>query len=227
MKSHASIVSYLSGVKTLHVLMNYNIEGFTGFLLKLTLRGLRRKNTHIIRRARPMTPNILRQIHRSLNHNNPIHAVFWGICILAFLLLFRKSNLIPVQKFGFNGDKQLKHGDCVIDRIRQRVVVGIRWAKNHQFTRELLTFPLPSLCSSVLCPIKAIDNIRRLIPAGPQDHLFQLPNGDGSMTYRRFQNMLRNTLKLLNIPQYSQYSSHSFRRGDVHLVFYVGSLPPL
>ena len=30
-KSHASVVNYLSGVKTLHILMNVSTHGFSGF----------------------------------------------------------------------------------------------------------------------------------------------------------------------------------------------------
>ena len=83
LKAHSSIVSYLSGVKTLHTLLGYSIHGFHGFLLKLTLRGLRRDNTHVVVRARPMTPSILRKIFYNLDHSNPIHAIFgeyafWG-----------------------------------------------------------------------------------------------------------------------------------------------------
>ena len=38
-KSHASIINYLSGVKTLHLLLEADVTGFKGFLLKLMLRG--------------------------------------------------------------------------------------------------------------------------------------------------------------------------------------------
>ena len=225
-KSHASIVGYLSGVKTLHNLLNYNIAGFQGFLLKLTLRGLRRDNPYIVHRAKPMTPAILRKIHAHLDHEDPIQAVFWGICLLAFLLLFRKSNLIPDAAHGFDGHRQLKHSDCVIDLVNRRVIVGIRWAKNHQFTKELLTFPLPELKGSVLCPLKAILNIRRLIPYNDNDHLFQIPQG-GSYYYRKFQNYLREVLKKVGIADAHLFSSHSFRRGGCTFSFLSGVPLPL
>ena len=143
LKSHSSLVSYLAGVKTLHELLNYSIVGFTGFMLKLTLRRLRRLNMHIVIRARPMTPLILRVIHAHLNHDDPVHAVFWCACLFTFLLLFRKSNLLPDTVYRFDPEHQLKHSDCVLQEDKQHIVVGIRWAKNHQFSCELLTFPLP------------------------------------------------------------------------------------
>ena len=167
LKAHTSIVAYLSGVKTLHILLNYSVQGFHGFFLKLTLRGLRRDNQHVVRHVAPMTPAILHIIYDSLDHDNPTHAVFWGISILTFMLLFRKSNLVPDKVDEFNAKHQICHSDCVIDKDNQRVVVSIQWAKNEQFSQELLMFPLPALSGLVLCPLQAIKNIRRLIPFQP------------------------------------------------------------
>ena len=226
LKSHASLVSYLAGVKTLHNLLNFSTIGFSGFLLKITLRGLRRLNKHVVTRTRPMTPALLRRIHAQLDHNDPVHVVFWCACIFAFLLLFRKSNLLPNTVYGFDGERQLKHEDCTIDLVRRRVVVSIRWAKNHQFTRELLTFPLPELPNSSLCPLTALRNVRRLVPHGPQDHVFALRTG-GSLTYRRFQNMLRTMLTQIGVVHSSEYSSHSFRRGGTTFCFLCGIPTPL
>ena len=220
-RAHASIVGYLSGIKTLHTLLNFSIAGFRGFLLKLMLRGLRRDNEHVVHRARPMTPAILHRIHGQLNHNNPVDVVFWGICLYAFLLLFRKLNLIPDKVHGFDGRRQLRHADCVVDHVEKKVTVGIRWSKNHQFSCELLTFPLPAIEGSVLCPYVAINNIKRLIPATPNQHLFQLPKG-GSFTYRRFQNRLRTLLKKIGIPEAESFSSHSFHRGGTTFSFLCG-----
>ena len=41
-KLHSSVVNYLSGVKTLHLLLDFDISSFTGFLLKLTIKGVRK-----------------------------------------------------------------------------------------------------------------------------------------------------------------------------------------
>ena len=221
LKSHSSLVSYLAGVKTLHNLLNYNIVGFSGFLLRLTLRGLRRMNPHVVTRARPMTPALLRAIHSKMNFKDPVHTTFWCASLFAFMLLFRKSNLLPDTVYGFDGTKQLRHQDCVIDWKKRRIVVGIRWAKNHQFSRELLTFPLPELPGSVLCPFKAFCRVKQNIPHLPSDHVFALPTG-GSLTYRRFQNLLRSTLDSLGVADSSSYSSHSYRRGGTTFSFLCG-----
>ena len=63
--------------------------------------------------------------------------------------------------------------------------------------------------------------MRRLVKWKNQDHLFQLLSGD-SFTYRRFQNMLCEKLKLIGIQEVSTFSSHSFRRGGTTFTFLCG-----
>ena len=134
-------------------------------------------------------------------------------------MLFRKSNLIPDTLQGFQKHKQLTHADCV--RTQDQVVVGIRWAKNEQFRRDLLTFPLPKLGGSVLCPVDALDNVRRLVKHNENDHIFKVSD-NASFTYRQFQDKLQETLKQLQVPNYASYSSHSFRRGGTTFSFLCG-----
>ena len=49
LKSHSSLISYLSGVKKLHTFLGFSTTGFSGIALKLTLMGLRRLNPHVPR----------------------------------------------------------------------------------------------------------------------------------------------------------------------------------
>ena len=146
----------------------------------------------MVERAIPMTPTTLKLIYSQLDCSNTDDMVFWGACLVAFFLLFRKSNLLPNTQKGFDGKKQLMHQDVV--QVEGRMIVGIRWAKNEQFNTELLTFPLPNLKGSVLCPVEAINRIKKSVAHGPRDHLLKLKNGN-SLTYKQFQDKLRDTLK--------------------------------
>ena len=100
------------------------------------------------------------------------------------------------------------------------LVVGIRWAKNHQFGRELLTYPLPIL-HTWLCPLKALRNVRKYIKPDAHDPLFRLPSGD-VFTYRMFQARLRRVLVAVGVDQAKEYSSHSFRRGGATFAYLCG-----
>ena len=92
----------------------------------------------------------------------------------------------------------------------------------NNFLESCLPFPLPALPGSALCPVTALQNIRRLVPADDADHVFQLPDNQGSFTYRRFQNMLREQLKLIGREDSDLFSSHSFRRGGTTFSFLSG-----
>ena len=106
-RSHASIVGYPAGVKKLHEVTNYSTQGFRGYIFKLTLLGIRRRNQYTVTRAQLITPSLLQHVYVQLNHNCAEDVVFWCICIMAFFLLFRKSNLVPDTIQGFVPGKQL------------------------------------------------------------------------------------------------------------------------
>ena len=156
-KAHATMVAYLSGVKTLHKLLNYSTESFSNHNFKLTIRGLRRTCTHQPQQAEPMTLSLLSQIHTTLDWGQEKDRVFWACSLVAFFLLFRKSNLVPDKKFGFDINKQLSWGN--VQFRTGGALVNIRWSKTNQFREELIQFPLPEIQGSVLCPIAALKNI--------------------------------------------------------------------
>ena len=66
-KSHATVVNYLSGVKVLHKLVEADTSGFSSVSLKLTLKGLRKNNEHMPRQAQLITPRLLEKIHDVLD----------------------------------------------------------------------------------------------------------------------------------------------------------------
>ena len=223
MKSHSTIISYMSGVRKLHEVTNFSTKGFTGYLLKLTLMGLHRLNGHITKRAEPITPTILQQIYALLNFNEIEDTVFWCVCVMGFFLLFRKSNLLPDTVRGFDPNRQLKRSDIVFTKTN--LVVGICWAKNHQFGKKLLTFPLPFMPGSVLCPVKALLQVYSLVDATQDQHLFALNNSGTSMTCRQFQNKLRFFIGKIEGLDPQAFSNHSLRRGGCMFSFLSG-VPP-
>ena len=82
-----------------------------------------------------MTPILLEQMYSRMNFSLELDILFWCASVFAFFLLFRKSNLVPDTIWGFDGHCQLWRNDLVY--MGQHIVVGIRWAKNHQFSRVI------------------------------------------------------------------------------------------
>ena len=219
LKSAQSVKCYISGIKKLHKILGLSLAGFSDEILQLTLKGLNRLSTHICSPARPITVQMLGKIHTQLDHDNPDDVLFWAACIVAFFLLFRKSNLLPDTKFGFDPLKQLCRDDLLY--TGRNILVGIRWAKTHQFTKELLTFPLPILQGSVICPLKALNRVFQLISGKGSDHLFKKVDGS-SLTYPQFMSRLRVVLAAVGEVNPRSFTSHSFRRGGASFTFLCG-----
>ena len=217
LKSHRSVVNYLSGVKMLHVLMDQSIDGFVGFSLKLTLRGLRRLNSHVPHQAYPMSPQILCNIKQCLDLTNPEDIMFWAICLMAFFLLFRKSNLVPDKLSDLDKSKLLCRRDLIW--LQQSILVSIRWAKTNQFG-EVMTYPLPKIPGSELCPYSAMQAIFECLPADADSLCFIRSDGR-PFTYYQFQTKLRKALTLAGYEAWA-FSSHSFRRGGTTFCFLAG-----
>ena len=58
-ESTQSIKNYVSGVKSMHYLLGYSVDHINDVLINLGLKGIARLNTHSIKQAEPITPDIL------------------------------------------------------------------------------------------------------------------------------------------------------------------------
>ena len=94
-KSVASIKNYISGVRTLHLLMQYPFPYLNEFSVKLLFKGLSRINPHLPKQAAPITLDILKEVRGFLNLKDCNDASYWCLFLFAFFLMARKSNLVP------------------------------------------------------------------------------------------------------------------------------------
>ena len=89
-KSVQSVRSYLSGVKTLHAILDIDFPKDNIFQLNLLLRGISREKQYIPRQAEPIIPVILLDIYKHLNLLKQTDAVFWCIVLLMFISYGKK-----------------------------------------------------------------------------------------------------------------------------------------
>ena len=101
-KAVTSIQNYISGVRTLHALLDVPFPGTDNIELKLTLKGLKRLKPHTIRQAAPLSPQILRRVHGLLDLTAPFDTTLWALLLLAFFTLSRKSNLVVTGQKAFD-----------------------------------------------------------------------------------------------------------------------------
>ncbi|KAI8486041.1 hypothetical protein Bbelb_361410 [Branchiostoma belcheri] len=70
----AAIFNYLSGLKTLHVILGWPVDAFHSTDISLLKRGLRKRMHHTPLQVKPFTPEILLRIYGHLDLDRPFHA---------------------------------------------------------------------------------------------------------------------------------------------------------
>ena len=215
LKSVDSIKNYISGIKTMHLILGFPVEQINSFVLNLSLRGLTRVKMHCVKKAEAITPETLLQISSVLNLEDDSDKVFWCLFLFAFFLLARKSNLVPTSQADILNKKCLLKID-VSDK-GEYLIVRFRWTKTIQYGERILDLPLIQIKNSILCPVQAYRNMCNKIKLIEDSPLFVLPNRK-VLTYMHFLRKLKHCIKEIGLDPGS-FSTHGFRRGGATLAF--------
>ena len=216
--SASSIPAYLNAVRILHLEHGLADSTKNNFHLATTLRGIKRAKGLTVSQKKPITPQILLALRNQLTWDDPWHATFWAVCLVAFFGLLRKANLLCSGSTQFNPSKHLRRGDIVF--FADWAIVINRSSKTIQFSQRILTIPLPRIAQHPLCPYTALKHAFHLVPAPLSGPAFVVPTSRGliPLTYRQFDSMLKLLAAAINLDP-SQVSGHSFRSGGATLAF--------
>jgi len=220
LKSPGAIKNYVSGVKTMHVINDLSIECFDDFLIRMMMRGVTVRKKHKPKKAKPMTPELLKRIHTTIDMTQANDCTFWALFVTAFYLLARKSNLVPDSVKKFNPGKQLTRGD--VEVTEKALLVTLKWSKTNQVGREEV-FPLLKNKKSILCPAAAYKRMIKEFPAKDASPAFMIKKFGKlqPVTYRQYQARIKKAM--LDVGEDPEgYTSHSFRRGGATYAFKCG-----
>lgn len=134
-KSVESVKNFVSGVKTLHHVLDIKFPSENLYQLNMVFKGMARKSHHLPKKALPMTPQILREMAIFLNVDSPIDATYWCLFLFLFFLMSRKSNMVPGLHAEFDPDKQLLRQDV---RIFDEMLVVLIKSVWKSFTKHSL-----------------------------------------------------------------------------------------
>ena len=123
--SASSFPTYLNAVRMLHLENGLPDPTKNNFHLATTLRGIKRAKGLTVSQKKPITPQILLALRNQLNLDNPWHATFWAVCLVAFFGLLRKANLLCRGSTQFNPSKHLRREDFVF--FADWAIVINRW----------------------------------------------------------------------------------------------------
>ena len=196
------------GIKTLHILTKVKPPDLGDIEMSLTLRGLKKTLIRTVKRAQPLTPDILMDILAHINLSKQTDLIFWVLLLVSFFGMLCKSNLVPDTRISFDGEKQLTRGHIT---FRGDVaIVTVTWAKNIQNRQKIVELPLFSVPGSPLCPITTL---RAILANKGKKHYPLFGTGKIlAFSYYTFQAKLRRVLKKAGYRAHV-FSSHSMRCG--------------
>lgn len=122
---------------------------------------------------KPFTPQILLTLKEHLNLDDPFHATFWAVCLVAFFGLFCKANLLSKGSRQLNPSKHLHWGDILF--FSDGVIIINRWSKTIEFSQQILTIALPCISKHPLCPFTALKHAFLLVPTLLSGPAFVIP----------------------------------------------------
>lgn len=193
-KSVESIRNYISGVKTFHSILGYGTDHINNFLINLSLKGLAKEKLHLVKKAEPITPGLLLKLFDVFDLSNCKDVVFWCLFLFSFFLLARKSNLVPTIQKDMVNPKFLLSKDVSLTDFG--LLVKFKWSKTIQYGERVLLIPLVKIENSVLCPVKAYNDMLRLIPRDTDSPLFLLKSGK-PVFYSNFQTVIKKKISQL------------------------------
>ena len=201
-----TIKQAVSALRTVSVTVGFKIPERQFPLITLTLRGIGNLNPAPPKRVHPMTVRILLNIRENLNLSDPFESTMWALFTTCFFLLFRKSN-VTLDKFWEDKFMRREH----IQKTVNGFLITLYWTKTIQTGDRSLQFPLLAAPGSAMCPVWAIKNMIKRVPAPPDAPAFCYSNGFPIM-YHTYNSFLKKHIRKLGLSDIG-WSTHSFRRG--------------
>ena len=72
----------------------------------------------------------------------------------------------------FDPTRQLCRGDVIFSELW--AIVLLKWSKTNQERQQIQTIAIPKLGDSIICPVRALQDMIALFPAKPNDPLFTI-----------------------------------------------------
>jgi hypothetical protein len=220
-KAPTSILNYLSGLRTVHKMLDLEFPELSSFFIKLQLRGITKDLAHLPHQAAPVSPEILTQCYHLLNLADPQKASAWACFLIAFFSFSRLGNLLPVSQKQFDPKIHLTRQDIFV--AADGILILIKWTKTIQDGSRYLLLPLVAIPEHNLCPLQAVKHMLKLSPAPGDAPAFSYRNGPvlHTLTHSQLVELFRVLLQTLGL-EASLYSGHSFRRAGASFAFQAG-----
>ena len=211
-KAHA-LTSYISVLKHYLKCCDIDISALEHRKVYLFIKSVSINSTYVPKFKANITISLLDKITKAcdtLRYGCVCKAVF----LLAYFAFLRISNVVPVSVKAFDATRNLLRGDVIFGPPGAHII--IKWSKSMQSSNSHQVVQIPSLSSSPLCPVSALQALLAFIPAPPSSPLFllPLPSGLSILTSSMVSSTLSRIIRSLGLNPAS-YGFHAFRRSAV------------
>ena len=218
-QSHRNIANYMAALRAYHILHGLNTNPFKDERLALNLKSLRIQAPLAPPRHSTLNVQLLTKIiHTSESFKFPV--IFRPLYLLCFFSFLRLSNILPHSVPTFDHTRQLARADYIA--TPNGAILLIKWSKNLQNRKDIVTIPIPLLGDTPLCPIAALDGMIRLYPVSDNEPLFVIPRAQTlvSLTDSVARKHLKDISSHLGLPK--SLTFYDFRRVGASWAFQNG-----
>ena len=204
---HSSIKVYLSAVRSLHVDEGLP-DSLVGCLqLRRVLRGIKRHQGSNQRKRQPITSDLMRVIHRSLDFSSHNHTMLWAACCIGFFGFLRAGEF--TVNAPFDPAIHLSVNDIQADSLSnpKSFRILIKCSKTDPFRQGCFVYI--GTGGQDLCPVRALVQYLHLRGPAPGP-LFRLADGT-PLSRQWLACSIRSIFSSAGVP--GCFSGHSFRIG--------------
>jgi hypothetical protein len=224
------VKKYLSAVRAWHIAQGWPepLSEADHNRINWSLRGLENIQGTRSRALRPpITLNMLRGLKVTLNLSEPFDACIWAMASCAFFGMMRFGEVSVASRNTFSGAKHLKRSDVFLGsdldgkRYACLDLPSAKTAKPGEIQSVYLT------AQGDLCPLEALTNLARVVPAGPSDPLFSWRDKQSEVRPMVKAKALLRINTILGAWGWGTAFGHSFRIGGASFYLAQGVNPEI
>lgn len=203
---------YLSGIRTLHGLMELPVPQTDGLVHQAVLKGIKSRNKNPRKQAEAITPQVLKLIFRQVDLSDCLELVAWVAVLIGFHCLLRASNLTTRSKSSFNSQENLLRQDFRMHK--QLLLAHIKWTKTMQYRERKLLIPVIPFADPDINAVRWFQYMIHKIQAPPTAPAFAVPSQKGltPLTYSQLAGKLKKWTSECGLDS-SKFTSHCLQRG--------------
>ncbi|PSS03517.1 hypothetical protein PHLCEN_2v3985 [Hermanssonia centrifuga] len=227
----ATVRKYLAAMRAWHIAQGWPAPLSTSDMERInwSLRGLNRIQQG--RRTRPPRPPItlamLAALKRTLNLANPFDACVWAMACCSFWGMMRFGEVSVTSRNQFNPRRNITRahvffGHDLDGRPYARLdLPAAKTAKPGETQSVFLNQ------QGETCPLEALRNLARVVPAGPQDPLFSWRDRSGDIRPMVRDTAMHRVNAVLHAWGWGTSFGHSFRIGGASFFLGQGISPEI